>query len=95
MKCKRFLNRHGHERFRWSCRFCDYELTFHAKDKGDMGFFAVHHLMSRHGLEKDDVLAYDPDSEQGINQQVQFPAAGRKSHDQIPPRIEVAEQGSL
>lgn len=43
----------------WRCLLCGEELNFHAHDEQYIGFFAVHHLHRRHGMSREEVLAYD------------------------------------
>ena len=68
MMCELIKDKEGQSRIRWQCPLCRHKRDFHASMADDVGFFVVHHLMTRHRLSHEELLSYDPDLWAAINE---------------------------
>jgi len=66
MEMKRFIDQNGHSRVRWKCPLCRHQWDFHEAEEPMIGFMVVHHLVSRHNLNPNEIMAYDEVLEESI-----------------------------
>ena len=68
MELKRFYDIEGHSRIRWKCPICRHRWDFHEGGEPEIGFMVVHHLVSRHNLNPNEIMAYDEVLEEAIGE---------------------------
>jgi len=68
MICELLKDDEGQARIRWRCPFCKHRWDFHASVADDIGFFVVHHLVSKHRLSLAELLTYDPNLVDSMNE---------------------------
>jgi hypothetical protein len=61
-------NTEDKSRVRWSCPLCPHVWNFPAESSDDIGFFAVYHLISKHKLNPNEILAIEPSLEKALTE---------------------------
>lgn len=88
MMCEIFKDEEGLSRVRWHCPLCDHRWDFHVSGVEDIGFFIVHHLVGKHRLRTDELVAYDAGLAESIREYLGSDTSASPSYEAVAPSKE-------